>query len=484
MLKNQVQLITYPDSLGENLTELYFVLNKYFADSIGGVHILPFYPSSSDRGFCPLTYDTVEPRFGTWLDIQNIASKYDLTADFIPNHISSKSTYFLDYAQNGKNSKFADLFLQVHKIFPEGKIPAEDLAKIYLRKLSSPEQRHQFADGSIEYIWQTFESAEQIDLDINSPLYRDIFGNFLTFLAAQGVKLIRLDAIGYVIKKAGTSCFMVEPEVWDFLDWVKNKVSSFDVELLVELHANYWDQLKIAAKGYRVYDFCLPFLTLHALQTRESKYLVDWLKLCPKNQITTLDTHDGIPVTDVYDILPQEEINAAVEKVISHGAMVNYNYSGTGEKVVYQLDITYFSALGGDEKAYLLARAIQFFTPGIPQVYYVGALAGTNDLESLSKFTGIHEGGWSRDINRHNYTLPELEKEMSRSVVQKLLALMQFRSHCSAFDGTFSVTTANEKLILVWVFEGDIQNPKSTAQLQADLKNHEFEIWVDGEILC
>jgi sucrose phosphorylase len=477
MLKNQVQLITYPGSLGANLKELYFVLDKYFADSIGGVHILPFYPSSSDRGFCPLTYDEVDQNFGTWSDIQKIADNYDLVADFIPNHISSESVFYKHYTEFGPESKYADLFLQIHKIFPANEIPAEDLAKIYLRKLSSPERKIQFTSGGSDFLWQTFESPEQIDLDINSLVYRGIFGKVLKHLARNNIKLIRLDAVGYVIKKAGTSCFMVEPEVLEFLDWVKDQVKDFDIDFLVELHSDYKDQLKIASKGYFVYDFCLPFLTLNALQTGQSQYLLDWLSRCPKNQITTLDTHDGIPVADVLGILPQIQIDQTVDKIISHGANINYNYSGTGEKVVYQLDITYFSALGENEKSYLLARAIQFFTPGIPQVYYVGALAGRNDQESLDKFRGVKEGAWSRDINRHNYSLAELEREMSRPIVQKILKLMHFRSHCQAFDGEISLSGQNEVLVIEW----SLEEKNVSTRLEANLKTHEFKIYEDGK---
>ncbi|MEM1312141.1 MAG: sucrose phosphorylase [Patescibacteria group bacterium] len=478
MLKNQIQLITYPDSLGGNLNQLHTLLYKHFKEAVGGVHILPFYPSSSDRGFCPLTYDTVDPNFGGWNDIQKISKDFELAADFIPNHISSESKYFQDYKLHGSKSQYADLFLQIRKVFPKGRIPVSDLSKIYLRKQSSPEHRIQFPDKSYDYLWQTFESDLQIDLDVNSDTYKKIFGEFLKFLCAQGVKLIRLDAVGYVIKKAGTSCFMIEPEVWNFLDWVKQEVAEFDTDLLIEIHSYYKDQLNIATKGYWVYDFCLPFLTLNALQSSESKYLVDWLKICPATQVTTLDTHDGIPVEDVKGLLPQNEIEKTANKVLANGGNVNYNYSSDGTKVMYQLDITYFSALEENEQAYLLARAIQLFTPGVPQVYYVGALAGKNDLEALDKFTGIKEGGWSRDINRHNYTTEEVEKEVERPIVKKLFELMSFRNQCQAFNGKMTVNGKGEQLNILWILKNK-DKTESTAELKANLATYEFTVTSD-----
>ena len=130
-IKNQVQLITYPDSFGKNLMELHYVLRKYLIDAIGGVHILPFYPSSSDRGFAPLTYDDVDPNFGTWDDVNKIGEDFDLMIDFMVNHISRQSLFFQDYLENGEASKYADMFLSFNKLMPGGEISDEDLAKVY-----------------------------------------------------------------------------------------------------------------------------------------------------------------------------------------------------------------------------------------------------------------------------------------------------------------------------------------------------------------
>jgi sucrose phosphorylase len=476
MLKNKVQLITYPDSLGSNLNELHYVLKKYFGQSVGGVHILPFYPSSADRGFCPLTYAEVDAKFGDWDDIEKIGQDFDLVVDFIPNHISRMSPFFLDYMEKGKDSQYYDLFLQVQKVYPGGTIPKDELTKIYLRKQSSPEMLIEFPSGYKEYIWQTFESDQQIDLDVQSEVYRQLYGNFMIKLARRGVKLFRMDAIGYVIKKAGTSCFMVEPDVWHFVDWAKDKVAVFGAQILPEMHAYHTDQINMAQKVDYVYDFCLPFLTLHSLWNKDCSKLKQWLDICPHNQVTTLDTHDGIPVEDCRHLLSESESQLTVDKLLSLGANINYNYQGDGSKVIYQLDITYFSALKENENAYLLARSLQMFTPGIPQVYYVGALAGKNDYASLAKFTGIKEGAWGRDVNRHNYTLAEIDREVQKPIVQKLLKLMEFRSTHPAFDGQIEVNQeASDKLTIEW------KNDIYWAKLKADFNTYSLTIEFNDE---
>ena len=156
-LKNQVQLIVYPDSLGSDLVELHYVLRRYLSRAIGGVHLLPFYPSSADRGFAPLTYDAVDPAFGTWRDINLIGREFDLIIDFMVNHISRMSEYFQDYFEKGAQSEYADMFLSFNKLSPTGEISEADLAQVYTRKPRPPYTIIQRADGSKEKVWCTFD---------------------------------------------------------------------------------------------------------------------------------------------------------------------------------------------------------------------------------------------------------------------------------------------------------------------------------------
>ncbi|MDX9786684.1 MAG: sucrose phosphorylase [Desulfobacterales bacterium] len=465
-LKNQVQLITYPDSLGNNLVELHFVLRKYLRNRIGGLHLLPFYPSSADRGFSPLRYDEVDPNFGTWRDVEEIAQDFDLTIDFMVNHISRQSVFFQDYITKGTNSEFADMFLSFNKLSPDGEISVEDLDKVYTRKPRPPFTVIQRADGSNEKIWCTFE-FEQIDLDWQSPKTLEVMRNYLIRLARIDIKMLRLDAIAYATVKIGTDCFFQEPQIWELLEWIKNYTEPFEAELLPEVHENHEYQLRLAEKGYWVYDFALPMLVLHSLYHHTHRRLVDWLKICPQKQITTLDTHDGIGVVDVFKLMSEEEIAAALSTLDEKGGNVKRLYSGPEYQNldVYQVNCTYYSALGCNDDAYIAARAIQFFTPGIPQVYYVGLLAGKNDIALLEQTKN------GRDINRHNYSLDEIAEEIKRPVVQRLLRLMELRNGYPAFNGTFHIQNTNEdRLGLSWVL------PPYQAHLDLDLNTFDTRI--------
>jgi sucrose phosphorylase len=447
-VKNKVQLIVYPDSLGGNLSTLDTVLQKHFSGVFGGgIHILPPYPSSADRGFAPLTHLEIDPAFGTWADLQRIAEKVDVMLDVVVNHISRRSTYFQDFVQRGRNSAYSDLFITLDKIWPAGAPPEADVAKIHLRRPDHPFSKIVVAEtGQVEWVWTSFgakDGSEQIDLDVNSAATRELLSGVVARLSRHGVKLVRLDAVGYVIKKPGTSCFFVEPEVYAFLDWIRDEAARVGLELLPEVHVRASVQSKLAARGYWVYDFVLPLLILHTLHSGSSRKLRDYLRTCPRRQFTMLDCHDGIPVQpDLDGILTVEESQAVVAATLQRGANLNRIPSDPHLKSpgfdAHQINCTYFSALGCDPDAYLAARAIQFFAPGVPQVYYVGLLAGENDVAA------VQETGEGRAINRHNYSVGELELALQVPVVQRLLRLIRFRNECGAFDGDFSVLDSDD----------------------------------------
>jgi sucrose phosphorylase len=472
IIQNKVQLITYPDSLGKNLIELHYVLRKYFKDLIGGVHLLPFYPSSADRGFAPITYDQVDPNFGSWKDVEEIGEDFDLIVDFMVNHISRQSIFFQDYIEKGMLSEYADMFLSFNKISPDGEISEEDLAKVYTRKPRPPYTVIERTDGSKEKIWSTFD-YEQIDLDWQSLTTREVMRNYLIQLARSPAKLIRMDAFAYTTLKIGTSCFFLEPEVWELLDWLKGFVEPFGAEILPEVHEHYSYQLKLSEKGFWCYDFALPMLVLHTLYHHTNRQILNWLKICPRKQITTLDTHDGIGVVDVKDLMSDSEIDQTVEGLYEKGSNVKRIYSGAEYQNldVYQVNCTYYSALENNDDSYLAARAIQFFTPGIPQLYYVGLLAGENDIELVEKTQN------GRDINRHNFTLDEIAADIKKTVVQRLLKLMKFRNNYPAFNGEFKIHDSQEnEIILSWT------NKKYQAIVFIDLDSYQTNIKYYDEI--
>lgn len=461
-------LITYPNSLGKNLDELDLAVNKYFKDVVGGVHILPFYPSSADRGFAPLTYEEVEPEYGNWSYVESLAKGRDMMYDFMINHISRSSHYFKDFLEKKDESEFKNYFFRYKEFWPQGEPTEEEIGIIYKRKPRAPYVEVEFKDGSREKIWCTFDE-EQIDLDVTKKETRHFIKKSLEFLCQKGATIIRIDAFAYSTKIIGTNCFFVEPQTWKLLEFIKSIVEPFKVEILPEIHEHYSIQLKLAEKGYWVYDFALPMLVLHTIYKSSKKRLEDWLRICPKKQYTTLDTHDGIGVVDVEDLLSQEEIESTKDALFSKGANVKRIYNTMKYKNLdtYQINCTYYSALGDDDNKHLLARAIQFFAPGIPQVYYVGLLAGKNDIELLE---ATKEG---RNINRHNYTLEEIEEEVKRPVVQKLFKLMEFRNTYPAFNGDFEIldTGSDSMLEISWT------NGSEKCLLKANLEEYTFDIF-------
>ena len=453
-VKNQVQLITYPDSMGGDLKTLNSVLIKYFPDIFkGGIHILPPFPSSGDRGFAPLTYLEIEPDFGDWNDIQIIGEQYDVMLDLMVNHISRQSVWFQDFLSKGRRSEYADLFLALDKIWPDGKPVAEDIDKMFLRR-TTPFSCFTISDtGNTEKVWTTFgkqDPSEQIDIDINSERTRSLLKEFLLNFGRHNVKFVRLDAVGYVIKKRGTACFFVEPEIYQFLDWISELAASFGIVLLPELHANYLTQLKLADHGFWIYDFILPYTILDTLINKTNTKLCEYLRVRPHRQFTMLDCHDGIPVKpDMDDLIVTRDARKLVNICLQRGANLSHIFSERHKAEdgfdIHQIRGSYYSLLDCNDDAYLAARAMQFFAPGVPQVYYVGLLVGENDIKNVN-LTG--EG---REINRQNFSVADIENAIKKPVVQRLLKLIRFRNEYPAFNGEFKVLDSSDnKIHLSW----------------------------------
>lgn len=470
-IKNQVMLITYADSMGKDLKDLYDVLQEHFDGVIGGVHVLPFFPSSGDRGFAVINYDIVDPAFGTWEDIQRLSDQYYMMADFMLNHVSIRCEEFKDYMKNGEASPYRDMFIHWNEFWPNGEPTEEELAALYRRKAQGPYKEFTRDDGVTVKLWNTF-FEEQVDIDPYAEATREYYDRNLMRLA-QYVPLIRFDAFAYASKRPGTSCFFVEPEVWEVLDIGMEPLRRTGTEMLSEIHENYKIQFKMVEKGYWVYDFALPMLLLHGLMTGRTDRLIHWLNICPHKQFTTLDTHDGIGVVDVAYLLSDEEIGVVqdfVEKKTEEARKYVKWPAGlirTGGKArKYQLGTTYYSALDENDDAYLLARVVQFYTPGIPQVYYVGLLAGENDVDALKN------GGEMRSINRHNYSKEEIAQRVQKPMLQRMYDIMRFRNTYPAFDG--DITVGEDKgdgtLSITWK-----KNEYETT-LSADFQTKEFKI--------
>jgi sucrose phosphorylase len=470
------QLLTYPDSLGGDLGALATLLAGPLSGLFHGVHVLPPFPSSGDRGFAPMTYEEIDPRFGSWADIRRIGEGHDVVLDLMINHVSRQSHEFRDFERRGRRSRYADLFITLDKVWPDGEPPVADIAAIFLRKPNAPFSTVTIAEtGDQERVWTSFGTAdwsEQIDLDVGSTATRALISGWLRFFASQGVRIVRLDAVGYVVKKPGTSCFMVEPEIWGFLRWIAGEAESMGLIVLPEVHDAYATHRRLSDHGLWTYDFVLPGLVLHALETGEASRLADHLAASPDHAFTTLDCHDGIPVRpDLDGVLEPSEMLALARVIERRGGNVNRilssSHAAGGD--IHQLNCTYYSAVGSDDDRYLAARAIQLFARGVPQVYYVGLLAGMNDLD------GVKRTGEGRAINRHDYGLDELDAALRRPVVRRLIDLVRLRNMHPAFDGELRVEAPTDSsLRLEWQHHGH------SIALEVDL-GHGQSVVVDGD---
>jgi sucrose phosphorylase len=477
-MKNQVQLITYVDRLGDGtLRDLKALLDGPLAGAFGGVHLLPFfYPiDGADAGFDPIDHTAVDARLGTWADIKLLGEKTELMADVIVNHMSTDSPQFRDFSERGADSQYAGLFLTLGSVFPKGATEKDWLA-LYRPRPGLPLTVVTLKTGERKILWTSF-TAKQVDIDVKHPQGEAYLKSILQTLVANGIRLIRLDAVGYAIKKAGASSFMM-PETMAFIDEFSRTAKDMGLEVLVEIHSYYRTQIEIAKQVDWVYDFALPPLVLHAIFFRTARYLKEWIAIRPNNALTVLDTHDGIGVIDIGadsanraerpGLVPADELDRLVERI--HANSRGESRTATGAAAsnldLYQVNCTFYDALGQDDKLYILSRAIQFFMPGVPQVYYVGLLAGKNDLELLAR-TDV-----GRDINRHYYKSAEVVDALAKPVVKDLLALIKLRNQHAAFSGKFTVESAGDSdLTMRWKKDDQV------AELRINFAELSFEIF-------
>lgn len=452
MMQNKVQLITYADRItGQDINALTTLLNGSLKGVFGGVHLLPFYNpiDGSDAGFDPIDHSEVDSRIGTWADIQALGENHDLMADLIVNHVSAQSYQFQDVLAKGKQSEFWDLFLTKEDVFPNGMSDAEQKA-IYRPRPGSCFTPMKCGDGETYDFWTTF-TDNQIDINVKVEAGVAYLNNVLTKFSANNVNIIRLDAAGYAIKQAGTNCFMLD-ETFGYLDNLSKQANELGMETIAEIHSHYQTQVEVAKRVNMVYDFALPPLILHSLFNNDVDALLKWLKISPRNCLTVLDTHDGIgiidagPMGDKPGLLNAEQIDNLVETM--HANSNNESRQATGAAAsnvdLYQVNCTYYNALGAKDFDYLLSRAIQFFAPGVPQVYYGGLFACENEMELLAK-TNV-----GRDINRPYLSADKISESLDKPVVKGLIELIKIRNEHPAFSGEFSAQGEGGMCCLTW----------------------------------
>jgi sucrose phosphorylase len=449
-----VHLIAYADRLGGSLPGLRRLLDGPLQGAFGGVHVLPFYRpfDGADAGFDPDDHLAVDPRLGTWDDLAALGQGREVVADLIVNHVSDRSAAFGTAMADGEPG----MFLTFDRVFPGG-ATADDLLAITRPRPGLPFTRAVLGDRP-RLLWTTF-TPHQIDLDVRRPAARAYLSQVLARLAGCGVSTVRLDAVGYTVKTAGTSCFLT-PETYAFVDDLTAEARDLGLAVLAEVHAAHRFAEQAAAHVDRVYDFVLGPLVLHAVLTGDAGPLRRWWGARPRNTVTVLDTHDGLGMIDAGPGPDGTDGLLSAAQIESLVARIEANSGGTGvtSRVpggVYQTSCTLYDALGRNDRAFLLARLLQLFTPGIPQVYYVGLLAGRN--------VAVPDGADAREINRRRYTDAEVAVAVQRPVVRTLLELVRLRTTHPAFGGDFTVSAADGPLVLAW------RNGDATAELRADL---------------
>ena len=317
----------------------------------------------------------------------------------------------------------------------------------------------------------------QMDLNVKSPRVLQYYRDTLKKLADYGASIVRLDAFAYASKEPGRRNFLNEPETWDLLARVDDMAAPLGLTLLPEIHATYAEgtYALLAEKGYPVYDFFLPGLLIDAFERKSGEYLARWCRELTEKGISAvnmLGCHDGIPLLDLRGLLPEADILRLIDTVVSRGGFVKDLHGA--KNAYYQVNATYFSALGEDERRLLLARAIQLFMPGKPQVWYLDLFAGRNDHEAMRR-AGV---GGHKEINRTNLSLPTAEAALAQDVVRRQLELLKLRSACPVFreDARIAFETEGPRIAVSWA------NAEGTAALEADLGSSAFSVSVrDGQ---
>lgn len=504
--EKDVMLITYGDQVSTvdepPIKTLHKFLNSTIKNWINSIHILPFYPYTSDDGFSVQDYVAVNPALGNWENIEEMAQDYNLMFDAVVNHISQESDWFKAYLQDEK--EFEDFFIDAN--------PTEDWSKV-VRPRTSP-LLHTFTahKEKIRNIWTTF-SKDQVDLNYNNPhVLIKVIDVLLTYVA-KGATLIRLDAIGFLFKKAGSTCIHL-PETHALIKIMRKVIEEVapQVVIISETNVPHAENISYFGNGtdeaHMVYNFTLPPLLAYSILSGKIETLAKWissLKL-PSSKTYFFNftaSHDGIGVRPLTGILPDEEIKVLTDAAEANEGLISYRSLEDGSKSPYEINCNYLSLLFGVErdeslaiKRMLLAQAVMLSMPGVPSFYFHSLFGSTNDID------GVQKTGMNRSINREKLALDQLTSELndSRSLRSVLFTglseLITCRTLQKAFDpaAEFSVLQFQEgilalvrkakrseqKLLCIYNFDMEDQKitlPKGTFN---DLLSNEF---LSGELI-
>lgn len=418
LTEQDIVLITYGDQVIEPgqppLQTLAGVLERYVKGVVNGVHLLPFFPYSSDDGFSVVDYTAVNPELGTWVDIARLSRNFRLMFDAVINHVSAQSCWFQEFLDS--NPQFADFFIVVEE--------GTDLSRVVRPRALPLLTPVQTADGE-RLVWTTF-SSDQIDLNYANPDVLLKMIEILLLYVEKGAEIIRLDAIAYLWKRVGTPCIHLEEthRVVKLFRAVLDLVAPH-VILITETNVPHRENISYFGDGtdeaQMVYQFPLPPLVLHTFHTGDSSRLSEWAAGLDTPSDSTaffnfLASHDGVGVRPVEGILSPSEVQALVERTLAHGGYVSYKAEPDGSRSVYELNISYFDALSApyvtepldlQVRRFLASQAIMLGLAGVPGVY-VHSLFG-----SRSYHAGVERTGRYRSINREKFQRSQLEQALA-----------------------------------------------------------------------
>lgn len=441
--QDDVFLITYGDQFYEDgetkLTTFNKMYQQFFSDTFPIVHFLPFFPYSSDDGFSVIDYEQVNPEIGDWADVQVMNRNARLMFDFVCNHMSAKSNWFQGYLNN--RTSYKEFFIESD--------PSIDLSMVTRPRTSPLLSEFVDLDGKIRNIWTTF-SDDQVDLNFANPKVLLRMIDVLLFYVDQGADFIRLDAVGFLWKKAGTSSIHL-PETHKIIQLFRSIVEEVapGTILITETNVPHQDNISYFGDGTNeaqmVYQFPLPPLVLHAIRTGNTSYLQKWANeiYLPTEGVSFfnfLASHDGIGLNPIRGIIDETEILDLVASIEKEGALVNYKQNPDGSFSPYEINTTYIDALSNqsdeDElrlKRFMVAHSILLTIIGIPAVYVQSILGGRNYYE------GVEKTGANRTINRQKYKASEICDSLLKSgsfrnqVYRELQKLIQLRRSEEAF---------------------------------------------------
>jgi len=460
-------LIRHPDE--KPLHTMKELLQKYLDGVFNTVHILPFFPYSSDRGFAVMDFEEVDPNLGTWEDLLELKSHFKLMFDGVFNHVSSKSRWFQEFLnQNPDYQEFFTVFSTQNPI-------SSDHLKLIIRPRTSELLSSFCTLNGKRMVWTTF-SPDQIDLNFHNPrVLLKMIEIMLTYVR-RGADLLRLDAVTYLWEELGTSCVHLEQThiiirlLREILDAVAPQVA-----LITETNVSHEDNIRYYGDGSNeaqmVYNFALPPLVLHAFQNENSAQITKWATNLNKisenaTYFNFLDSHDGIGVMAVRDILPAEDIEMMALRVLENGGYISYKDNGDGTVSPYEMNITWWSAINNDDAdesvklqvdRFIASRAIALVIMGVPGIYLHGLLGSKNDSEL------VIEEKQTRSINRKNINKDELIKSLeSRKsttymVTSRLIRLIRLRIREKVFhpNAGQKILSLSDALFIVLRFSED-----------------------------